>query len=110
MSGNEELQDKLNLIFRLLTSGSRSWTPEEAGAILGKSRSTIYRAISEGRLQTIDRAGRVRIPRAELARFNDGQDPLEEIVPFLREMMNHLRCPLLNHPTCPMRDTLNQFD
>lgn len=104
----EQVQRQLDLIFRLLTSHTRGWEVDEAAEILGFSRASIYREIADGKLRPIKRRGSTFIQHEELVRYNGGHDPLSEIVPFLREVMNHIRCPLLNHPTCPMRDVLSR--
>lgn len=100
----EQVQAKLDLIFRLLTNTTRGWSVDEAIEILGVSRASFYREIDEGKIKTYKRRGATRVEHAELVRYNNGKDPLSEVVPFLREVMTHIRCPLLNSPRCPMKD------
>jgi predicted DNA-binding transcriptional regulator AlpA len=106
---SDEVQEKLDLIFRLLTNQTRGWSLEEAREILGLSRSSFYREIREGKLHKRARRGRSFIEHSEIIRYN-GSDPLAEILPFLRETMNQLRCPLLRHPDCPMKGILELPD
>lgn len=105
----DQVQAKLDLIFRLLTSNVRGWSLDEAQEILGLSRSTLYREIAEKKIKTTYRRGRPFITHAEVVRYH-GSDPLAELVPFLREVMNHLRCPMQQHPACPMKNALKQFE
>jgi len=90
----EQIQSQLDLIFRLLTARTRGW------------EATLYREIADKKITAFKRRGSTFIEHAEIVRYNRGVDPLAEIIPFLREVMNHVRCPMLNKPTCPMNDLL----
>lgn len=50
---------------------------EEAAALLGETRSTLYRAIKQGRFPIpVHRIGaRIRIPRRSIERFLEGEFP-----------------------------------
>jgi hypothetical protein len=78
----DEVQDKLDLIFRLLTNRTRVWSLDEAQEILGLSRASLYREIAEKKIHTRARRRRSYIERAEIIRYNEGADPLAEIILF----------------------------
>jgi hypothetical protein len=46
-----------------------AFSPREAGVLVGKSGTYIYRQIYSGRIKPISDCGRMMIPRAELDRF-----------------------------------------
>jgi hypothetical protein len=50
-------------------SGRLAFSPREAGAIIGKSATYIYRQFYAGRLKPISDSGRLMISRGELDRF-----------------------------------------
>lgn len=50
-------------------AGRLAFSPREAGAVVGKSPTYIYRQFYAGRLKPISDCGRMMISRAELDRF-----------------------------------------
>ena len=50
-------------------TGRLAFSPREAGAVVGKSPTYIYRQFYAGRLKPISDCGRMMISRAELERF-----------------------------------------
>ena len=57
---------------------------EEAGRALGVSRSTVWRRIQRGEIQTIRRGGR-RLLRASALRTRDRRNPAGKISPLSKD-------------------------
>jgi len=52
-----------------LSVEEKTFTPSEAGQLLGVSRSTMQREIAAGRVAAIKRGSRYRVPESEIARL-----------------------------------------
>ncbi|MCL2783273.1 MAG: helix-turn-helix domain-containing protein [Propionibacteriaceae bacterium] len=63
-----------------LTLEQRTFTPSEAGQLLGVSRSTVQREIASGRIKAVKHGSRYRIPESEIARLRRTiQDDIAEM-------------------------------
>ncbi len=55
-------------------NGKALLLPDEAAALIGKTRRTVYRMIRAGKLPSVLRAGGLRVPREALVKFMEEGD------------------------------------
>ena len=53
-------------------AGKLAYSMEEAGRAIGRSRSTIYDLVHQGKLRAVRSGGRTLIPRESLEAYVDG--------------------------------------
>jgi excisionase family DNA binding protein len=53
-------------------AGKLAYSMAEAGQAIGRSRSTIYELVHQGKLRAVRSGGRTLIPRASLEAYVDG--------------------------------------